>query len=385
MATFYNASQPLNIKEVYTQYDVCEFLLKIPTGREIVAGSMRVNGYLRTMKTPANGAPIPIDGTEGIFLDQFAGVHSCFRNTTTTINGRTVESLQNYPRIVSMQTQHDATPEGVYTSSAHASELKGVLNHRFLVGDNAKKGCPFSFKPLIAVNKSSDNLAQSRFGEIKVLFQLGAGIESYYISGGAPANPTIFNVGFELRDLQLSWIENIENKANLNNPITLNTVFNLVQTITGLNNNIQIVSNTAYDGVSMSFLRQSSLNNLYLNSLCCEFIADIDRLETLIDGVSGPLTYAILPPVYQDIALNYYKSLDNSGSAIWRTADPMKNCIKNRFLSENGCFGIGFGYQTAINDKLCVTLTLNDNTAFNPSADGQAIDCYIYINGFITL
>ena len=385
MATYYNASQPINIKEVYNPYDVCEYLVKMPTGRQMKAGSLRVNGYLRVMKTLSTGSAISIDGSEGIFLNPFAGVHSCFRNTTTTVNGRTVESLQNYPRIVAMQTQHDGTPETIFTSSAHASELKGHLNNTLLVGDSAKKGVPFSFKPLIAINKSSDDLPQSKFNEIKVLFQLGAGIESFYISGGMPDAPVIYNVSFELRDLQLSWIETIEDKSLANSPVTLNTVFNMVQTITGLNNNIQVVSNTAYDAVSMSFLRQSSLNNLYMDSLCCEYIPDIDRLETLIDGQSGPLTYAILAPVYQDIALNYYKSLSNSGSSIWRTEDPTKNCIKNRFLSENGCFGIGFGYHTAINDKLQVALTLNDNTSYNPSTTGQAIDCYIYINGFVQL
>jgi hypothetical protein len=385
MATYYNASQPINIKEIYNQYDVVEYLVKMPTGRQMKAGSMRINGYLRVIKTLANGSTSVIDGTEGIFFDQYAGVHSCFRNTTTTVNGRTIESLQNYPRIVAMQTQHDGTPETIFTSSAHASELKGVLNNRVLVGDNATKGCPFSFKPLIAINKSSEDLPVSKFGEIKVLWQLGAGIESFYISGGAPTTGAITNVSFELRDLQLSWMETVENKALVNEPITLNTVFNMVQTITGLNNNIQIVSNTAYDAVSMSFLRQAYLNNLYLNSLCCEYIPDIDRIEFLIDGQSGPLTYAILPPVYQDIALNYWKSLDNSGSAIWRVADPVKNCIKNRFLSENGAFGIGCAYRTAINDKLQVALTINDDSLYNPSIKGQAIDCYIYINGFVTL
>ena len=385
MTTFYNAAQCINIKEIYTQYDLCEFLIKVPVGHQMKAGSLRVNGYLRVLKTPSNGTPVPIDGTEGIFLNQFAGVHSCFRNTTTTVNNRTVESLQNYPRIVAMQTQHDGTPETIFTSSAHASELKGVQNNTLLIGDSTAKGCPFSFKPLIAINKSSEDLPASKFQEIKVLFQLGAGIDSFYISGGQPDAPTIFNITFELRELQLSWMETLENKALVNEPVTLNTVFNMVQTVTGINNNIQVVSNTMYDAVSMSFIRQSSMNSLYFDSLCCEYIPDIERLETLIDGVSAPLSYAILNPVYQDIALNYYKSLSNSGSSIWRTEDPTKNCIKNRFLSENGCFGIGFGYKTAINDKLQVSLTLNDNTQYNPSNSGNAIDCYIYINGYVQL
>lgn len=381
--SFYNSAQPINIKTAYNQFDVCEFLVKMPSGRQMKAGSLRVNGYLKVLKTLANGVPVPIVGDEGIYLNQFAGVHSMFLNTNTTINNRTVESLQNYPRYVSIQSQHDGTLETMITSSAHASELKGCLNNRLLVGDNADKGIAFSFKPHIAVNKTASDLPQSKFQEIKVMWQLGSATDALYISGGQPSPTIIKSLSYELYDLQLSWIETMEMPGLASQPTTMNTVFNMVQTITGLNNNIQVVSATAYDAVSMSFLHQSSKNNLYKDGILSEYVPDINRVEFLINGIDSPLTYAILPPVYQDIALNYNNSLANSGAMIWRTSVPDKNCICNRFLSENGTFGVGMAFKSSINDKLQVALTINDNTAFNPSAD--PIDCYIYINGYLTI
>lgn len=381
MSTFYNSAQPINIKQSYEAYDVVEFLCRMPSGRQMKKGSLRVNGYFTISKTSPAGVTSPISGTEGIYLNQYVGAHSFFRNLNVTVNGRTIESLQNYPRYVGMISQHDGTPETMISSSAHAVELKGCLNNRLLVGTS--RGCPFSIKPHISVNKSSDDLPQSKYQDIKIMFQLGSAIESMYITGGKPTTPTIAALSFSLTDLQLSWMEAPEMPGLASQPTVFNTVFNMVQTITSLNSNITINSPTAYDSLSMSFLRQSNLNSLYKDSLLCEYISDVIRTEFTINGQDGPLTYPILPPCYQDLALNYHQSLSNSGNAIWGTSADSKNAIMNRFLNENGSFGIGCAFKTSINDKLQVALTIDDNTPYQPSL--EPIDTYMYVNGFLTL
>lgn len=377
--SFYNSAQPTNIKQKYGEFDVITFLMKMPTSRQCKAGSMRVNGYLKLYKTSPAGVSSAIDGTEGIMLDQFAGVHSFFRNTNSTINNRTVESLQNYPRYVSMVTQHDFSPESLISNSLNAPELKGALNTHLLNGDNINKGIAFSMKPQICVNKSSADLAQSKFQEIQVMFQLGSAVEAMYISGAV--NPNISSLSYELTDLQLSWMETMEVPSN--EPVVLNTVSNMIQTVTGLSNNIQVVSSVAYDALSMSFMHQSSVKSLYNNNMLCEYIPDISRCEFLVNGVDAPLSYAITTPAYQDIALNYYKSLSSSGNAIWGLPRGEKNSIMNRFYSENGCFGIGSAFASSINDKLQVALTIDDSTKYNPSSN--PIDCFIYTNGYLSL
>ena len=377
--SFYNAAQPTNIKQKYGEFDVITFLMKMPTGRQCKAGSMRINGFLKLYKTSPAGVTSAIDGNEGIMLDQFAGVHSFFRNTNSTINSRTVESLQNYPRYVSMVSQHDFSPESLITNSLNAPELKGALNTYLLNGSNAIKGIPFSMKPQICVNKSSADLPQSKFQEIQIMVQLGSAVEALYISGAV--NAQISSLSYELTDLQLSWMETMEVPSN--EPVVLNTVSNMVQTITGLSNNIQVVSSTAYNALSMSFMHQSSVKSLYNNNMLCEYIPDISRLEILVNGVDAPLSYAITTPAYQDIALNYYKSLSSSGNAIWGLPAGEKNSIMNRFYSENGSFGIGSAFSDSINDKLQVALTIDDNTQHNPSSN--PIDCFIYTNGYISL
>ena len=45
--SFYNASQPVNIKQTYGEFDVIEYLVKMPSNRQMKAGSLRVNGNLK--------------------------------------------------------------------------------------------------------------------------------------------------------------------------------------------------------------------------------------------------------------------------------------------------------------------------------------------------
>ena len=380
--SFYNAAQPVNIAPSYGEFSVVEYLVKMPSNRQMKAGSLRVNGNLKIFKTSPTGVTAAIDGSEGIMLDQFAGVHSLFRNTNTTVNNRTIESLQNYPRYCAMVSQHDYTPESLITSSLCAPELKGCLN-TYLLGGNSSKGISFSMKPMIAVNKTSADLPQSRFQEIKVMFQLGSALEAMYIAGGKPDVPTISSLSYELTDLQLSWQESPEQTSG--GPIIFNTVSNMVQTVTGLNTNIQVISSTPYDALSMSFMRQSSTKSPYSNNLLSEYVPDIQRVEFLVNGVDAPLSYAITAPAYQDLCLNYYKSLGTSASSMWGGSSGIKNSIMNRFLSENGTFGIGTAFPSSVNDKLQVALTIDENTATALNPSKNPIDCYIYVNGYLQL
>jgi len=373
MSLFYNSAQPVNIKSIYNPYDNVDFLVKMPANRSMKQGSLRMSGYLKVSKILSNGNTAPIEETDSVFTNQWSGVHSVFKNVAVSINDRIVENLQNYPRWAAMKAQSEATPETLLTSSKHMPELKGCLNNYLLIPTANTKGTPFSMHPHICVNNSSDDLPQSKFQQIKLNWILSSGLESFYISTGEPnplPNPSIVGLTYQLTDLEMHWYETNETPIQ---KTVLKTVFNTTQTITGLNNNMQVSSPTAYDNVSISFLRQSKLNNLYYDSVLSEYISDISRLEFTVNGVDSPLSYAILPPAYQEIALNYWKSLDSSE----------KNSLMNRFLSENGCFGVGASFTESINDKLQVALTISDGTTYNPSANGNAIDAYIYIAGYL--
>jgi len=139
-----------------------------------------------------------------------------------------------------------------------------------------------------------------------------------------------------------------------------------------------VVAPNPYDSVSVSFIQQANRNNLYYDGNMCEYLRDIERVEfTINNSAYGPLTYAIgagQSPPYQDLAINYLKSLNG---------DPDKNCIVNRLLQENGCFGMGMAYSSAQNDKLGIALTLSSTSTFQISQNPY--DACIYINGYMAL
>lgn len=372
---FYNAAQPSNIRDSYSQHSQVDWLIRQVPGREIVAGSFRMTGNLTVTKTtPAAPATlVPIVLADNVFINPYAGVNVFVSNVATSINDRVIESLAQYPRICAMDTQARHTLEELTCSTESASELKGNNNNVILCKPNA----PFSFSPNICLNKTSDNLGSSKYTFCKIMMTLSSALEALYVSTPIPgSNPPIASLNFSLTNLQLHWTETLEMKNP--NPVVFNINYLVTQTVLSSNSNLNVVAPNPYNSVSCSFIKQANRNNLYYDSNMCEYLRDIQRVEFTVNNAAyGPLTYAIgagASPPYQDLAINYLKSLNG---------DPDKNCIVNRLLQENGCFGMGMEYFSAQNDKLGISLTLASTSDFQISQNPY--DCLIYINGYLAL
>jgi hypothetical protein len=375
MVMFYNASQPSNIRDSYSQHSQVDWLIRQVPGREIVAGSFRMTGNLTVTKTvpAAPATPVPIVLEDNVFINPYAGMNVFISNVATSINDRVIESLAQYPRICAMDTQARHTLEELTCSTESASELKGNNGNVILCKPNA----PFSFSPNICLNKTSDNLGSSKYTFCKIMMTLSSALEALYVSTPIPGgSPPIASLNFSLTNLQLHWTETLEMKNP--NPVVFNINYLVTQTVLSSNSNLNVVAPNPYDSVSVSFIRQANRNNLYYDSNMCEYLRDIQRVEFTINNAAyGPLTYAIgagASPPYQDIAINYLKSLNG---------DPDKNSIVNRLLQENGCFGMGMAYSSAQNDKLGIALTLSSTSDFQISSN--PFDACIYINGYLAL
>jgi len=371
---YYNSAQPSNIRDTYTQHSQVDWLIRQVPGREIVAGSLRMTGNLTITKalvaTPSTFVPIELE--DSVFINPYAGMNVFVSNVSTSVNDRVIESLAQYPRICSMDTQARHTLEELTCSTESACELKGNNGNVILCQPNA----PFSFSPNICLNKTSDNLGSSKYTFCKIMMTLSSALEALYISTPPPAPPVIASLAFGLTNLQLHWQEVMEVKNP--NPVVFNINYLVTQTVLSSNSNLNVVAPNPYDSVSVSFIRQANRNNLYYDGNMCEYLRDIERVEfTINNSAYGPLTYAIgagQSPPYQDLAINYLKSLNG---------DPDKNCIVNRLLQENGCFGMGMAYSSAQNDKLGIALTLSSTSTFQISQNPY--DACIYINGYMAL
>jgi hypothetical protein len=384
MVLFYGLAQPNNIKQQYSAYDQCDFLIRQVPGREIQAGSLRITGDLNVVKylVADPTTPVPITPADSVFVNPFGGAHVFISNATISINDRTIESMAYYGRGVVMDTQAKYTLEELTACSESAVELKGNNGNLLLSGSSTSttqgapaNSVPFSFVPNLSINKTSTNLPSSKFPLCKVLLTLASPTDALYISTPEPNPIVIASLGYTWSNVQLHWIEVPEDKSI--KQTTFNTNYLIVQTIVSSNTNLNIVAPTAYDAFSASFLQQAHRNNLYCDSNSCEFLPDITRVEFSLNNGTQPIQYAIgggNSAPYQDLCLNYMKSLKGNLS---------KNSIMNRLLYENGCFGIGMSFASSVMDKLGVAITMNPNSTFQVS--DHPFDACIYVSGFITL
>jgi len=386
MVLWYNVSLPNNIKQSYSAYDQCDFLIRQVAGREIVAGSLRITGDLKVVKYLVSDTTTPVDITPAdcVFVNPFGGAHCFFSNATISINDRTIESLAYYGRSAVMDTMSKHTLEELTSSSESAVELKGNNGNMILTGSSTSStqgapalSVPFSIIPNLSINKTSTNIPSSKFPLCKILLTLAAAGDALYVATPEPANPTIASLGYSISNMQLHWVEVPEDQSI--KETTFQTNYLIVQSVVSSNTNLNIIAPTAYDSFSASFLQQSHRNNLYCDSNCCEFLPNITRVEFSLNNNTAPILYAIgggNSPAYQDLALNYLRSLGGNMS---------KNSIVNRLLYENGSFGIGMKLADSVNDKLGVAITMNTNAQLDFNISDNPFDACIYVRGFITL
>lgn len=389
MALFYNACKPLNIRPFYDQNSIVDFTIKLRPGRAVKADSFRVSGWLNVQKQAPNTSTfVPLVKDDCVYIDPFAGVHSFFRNSNCSVNDRTIESNSCYPRYASMVKQAKYTLEGLNTSSLATVELCGTQNNILLLGSEIAPNTPslpgvtgpvhsipFSFKPEVALNKSGQDLGQSQFPQMKILFNLASALECLYTTSKSEhylAN--IQSLQYNFLDLQLDWYETIEVPSKM--PVTFQTATLITQTLQSSANTFAVNSPTIYDAISLTFIKQDHRNKLQFNNLACEWVPGIENVgssvEAQVSGNDQPIRFKI--EQYSELALNYHRSLSGQ----------VKNCLMNTWLSQNGCFGIGYKFTTAINDRLSINVILNglvgdENPSQTPS------DCFIFVNGYLSV
>ena len=255
---YYNAVKPLNIKPLYSANDIVDFTLKLRPGRAVKAGSMRVSGYLNIQKqAPGSSDWVPCTKAGSVFVSPFAGVCS--------VNDRVIEQNSMYPRWASMVKQSKLTLEGINTSSMATLELCGTQNNVALLGSEVAPNTvtlpgvvgevisiPFSFHPELALNKCSADLGQSRFPQMKILFNLCSAIEALYSTAHPDyIDANIASLQYSFLDLQLAWYETVEVPSR--DPVTFQTVSLITQTLISSNATFAVNSPTLYDAISMSF------------------------------------------------------------------------------------------------------------------------------------
>ena len=280
-----------------------------------------------------------------------------------------------------MKRQANYTLEGINTSSKCLSELCGTQNNYMLVPLSVV-GTAFSFSPETCVNKSDADLGQSKFGEMRLSFNLANSLEALYTARletdpyMATTSTTFFtNLRYSIGDIQARWIEGVEVPSSV--PVNFLTASLVTQTLLSSNSFFAITTPTPYTSLSLSFIQQSHRNNMFYNNNRCEFVQGLTgtagRLEIEVNGDTGPIKFPIL--TYQETALNYWKSLNGN----------VKSSIMNSYLSQQGdTFGIGCSFVESVNDRVSFALQIDPN---DPAYDNNIPprDSFIFTSGILSV
>tara|TARA_R110000868_G_scaffold154367_5_gene380436 strand:+ start:32 stop:859 length:828 start_codon:yes stop_codon:yes gene_type:complete len=275
-----------------------------------------------------------------------------------------------------MDTISKCTLEELTACSDSAVEMKGNNGNVIL----SKPLAPFRISPNLACNKSSSNLASSKYPMVKMMLTLSSALNAMYVSTPVP-NPvvgtSIVALNFTISQLQLHWLEVPEAKEQPKE-VVFNTNYLVTQTVQSQSTTLNVVAPNPYDSVACTFIQQANRNTLYYDGNMAEYLTSISRVEFTLNNQSyGPLTYIIgngSSPPYQDIAWNALKACKG---------DPEKNCIVNRIMQENGCFVMGMAYASHQNDKLGIVIQIDSATTFDYSS--HPYDCLLYVNGYAAL
>jgi hypothetical protein len=373
MVLFYNQAYPSNIRQSYPSQSQVDFLLKTSPGRSIQAGTMRLTGRIQVTKsTPqAPSTFVPIEIADRVMINPFCGLHGLVSNVSSSINERVIETISEYPRMVACRKMGTHTLEELTASLKSGSEHCGVGNYMM----TATQSCPFAVDLEIAVNRSSQDLGQSKYSQIKVMMILASATQAFYISTEEPQIPAIAQLQFTLTDLELHWTEVPEMKTDIPCVFPVHTL--VTQSVVSSNTTLSVTAASAYSAVFASFIKESSRNSIYADSYFSEYIRDIQSVQFTTSGVDLPLTYTIGAggsPPYQDLCLNALKAVDG---------DTEKNSICNLLVSQNGAFVIGMKYATSSMDKLQIVLALDSNSDFQISQNPYLAT--IFIHGFLSL
>ena len=389
MAIFYNSAYPLNIKQnnsdgtlAYSANDIIDFKIAMRPGRCMKAGSLRISGDLLVQKFtpigPTAGEWVNVTFEDRVFLDPYVGVQSFFRNASTMVNGAVIENIQYLPRWVGMKRQANYTIEGINTSSKCLSEMCGSQNNVMLFNQTAT-GISFSFSPETCVNKSDADLGQSKFTELRLSFNLANALEALYTTHRSTdpymaTDDGFTNLRYSIGDVQSRWIEGVEVASP--SPINFLTCSLVTQTLLSSNSFFAITTPTPYTSLSLSFIEQAHRNTMFFNNNRTEFVAGLlgtaGRLEIEVNGNTGPIKFPLY--TYQEVALNYWKSLNGQ----------LKSSVMNAYLTQTGeSFGIGCSFVESVNDR--VSFALQIDPASYPEDTIPPRDAFIYTSGILSV
>lgn len=328
----FHSVEPEANKSSYSEFDTVTF--KISSDRNLLRGSVRIEGKLRVNSTGNTRAT----SANRIHLNKRIGSHALCEGFTTTINGSVIETYKNqYPRFVHMLQASTKSPDDYY-SGRELCELKMPSTDAAIAvcaGESDVSAAPtfrdidFSFKPVIAVNRSDNDIPLGRLNnEIQVSLNLARNEAVLCgIGAGATAN-------YSLSDLRLTFTTVPPSPVPV---VNMNSVTEVKSTLQSNNSSISTKVPAICKAVSISFIKQSKENSAHFDNNALERPTGLENVSFLFnDNLNEAQQFE--QKDYGEHVDGFLESLNSIGV---HSANP--NMVK-----ANSVFGLGLDFGSSI-------------------------------------
>jgi len=291
---------PESSSENYTPFQTVDFLIDA-RGRKLLKNSIRIEGDITALDAVGGNA---ITFASNVKIDNSIGAHTFFDSwSVETENKGVLENLQNSPRHNAMVSRATLASDDLL-SSQYVAEARGPVevNGNYVlqkVSDNAYVAAgggeivanqtqpSFSIIPQICFNRmGGDDYSFNKGGFIRVSCIL------------APANQALFGGGAAAKDYTLQNLAlrfQTREDDGSQGPMLMKSYVNVVSSVQSTATTVSArVPSQSVNGVALSFVKQSVINDPQQNSHALESLPQWSTIEYLFNNsLQQYLTYTL--------------------------------------------------------------------------------------------
>lgn len=378
--------------------------------------------FKRVANASANQTLNEVDKTKDLNLDAFVGIQSVIQNleiSSRQYSNRSLESIQNYPRLVGNFMSSLHSKSGLDTQMFHEQGSKGygfdTLNEEsHLDGTNAStkyssagqkiaqrvpycaiKGIPFDLRLVCGMFMSND-IDLEALGGLSITINLAPNENVIY--GG---DASLYHYIIENPRLVVPVLSKTENQqmALMQNPspqmnfLSFTSLYNTINST-----DQQVVHRVSLKGVisSMSNFIPVSYINSYDQNGQAQYNPAIQKLVYNMDGKRFPLEYSIevdrdetlketeQPTTNPQLLRNYLEAFRNSKDIKKSCINPVISGVQSQ-IDKHGVFGIGCSFDSVSNAGIPAEVStlgfelqakLTDPTTFDSLPNAQTTLSY---------
>lgn len=357
----YNEVLPLNSKAEYKELETLDFVLDFPD-KKLVLDTIRLEGLI------AHEAVAGTRNTnEAVQFDGRVGVHNLIDSISVEIqNQGIIETIStDYGKMVRM-LRDTSLEENEYFQASKVCELcipSDRITRELTRGtEGGTQSQSFSFKPMISLNSNAGGdgtVSYRKTGYVKISINLNRNSNFYHGVGNTATQQ------FVLSKLKCKY--NTVEDDGLDKVNVLKTSYTMKNSMNSDNSNISSKVPAVCSGVSMSFLKQTTENDLTANTLNLERPEGISQVDFLFNDTNKYIQYSLTSEEeYLSYAIESLKAVGVSGANAGR-------------LKANDGFLLGLRFNSLVD------LSMNKFTVQIQRANSEAFILYQVFHSSITL